>query len=648
MPHYKNIKKTGGRYLFLLPLLLCCSMALAQTFTVQTLMDNGNRPNRIKLAYMGDGYTAAQQAAFITNTTTINNALFGQAPFSNYRSFFNAYAIQVPSLQEGAKHPGTAGDEASSGGQPVTNPNNYIGSTFDFASIHRLLVPVSGTANSILAANVADYNQGFVVVNSTYYGGSGGSLATSSVNASAAEIAIHEIGHSFAGLADEYWAGDVYAAERPNMTQNTNPATVKWKNWIGTNGIGIYAYGASGNPAIWFRPHQNCKMQFLGPAFCAVCTERIVDRIHQLVNMIDSYLPTTLSFNLTNTNPVSFSVAHLQTTPATIQVRWYLNGSTTPFATGQSSVSIPYSSFVSGSNTVRAEVLDNTPLSRSYLPGTGYTNNVTWTVNATAVTCNTPSAPAVTSIGANNASVSWAGASGAQSYTVDYKTAASSTWINALPATTGTAATFTGLASNTVYDWRVRTNCAGSSSTYLQAQFTTAPASACGPNIVIGSPISSAYRYQALQYISGSSTVTVASPQTVEFVAGNYVEMLPGFSATSTGGYFWAYTGPCTSPPPAVPAPIPLVTTPGASVEIFPNPFSNSTTIRYRVTLNGSPVSIAVFSADGNRIAAIKQEAKASAGTYTTEWKTGQLPPGNYLLEISINGQKTVHTVTKL
>jgi IgA Peptidase M64/Secretion system C-terminal sorting domain len=647
MQHYNNIKIFRRRYTLLLPLLLCCSMVFAQTFTVQTLLDNGNRPNRIKLAYMGDGYTAAQQAAFITNTTTINNALFGQAPFSNYKNFFHAYAIQVPSAETGAKHPATASDEASSNGQPVANPNNYIGSTFDYASIHRLLVPNTGTANSILANNVADYNQGFVVVNSTYYGGSGGPLATSSVNTSANEIAIHEIGHSFAGLADEYWAGDQYAAERPNMTQNTNPATVKWKNWIGTNGIGIYAHGSSGNQAIWFKPHQSCKMQFLNSPFCAVCSERIIDRIHQLVNMIDSYLPTTLSFNLTNTNPVSFSVAHLQTTPATIQVRWYLNGSTTPFATGQSSVNIPYSSFVQGSNTVRAEVLDNTTLSRSYLPGAGYTKNVTWTVNATAVTCNAPSAPAVTSLGANMVGVSWAGAGGAQSYTVDYKAAASSSWINALPATTGTAAVFSGLASNTVYDWRVRTNCAGSSSTYLQAQFTTAPASACGPNIIITTPISSAYRYQALQFITASSTVTAASPQTVDFVAGNYVEMQPGFMASSTGGSFSAYTGACTSAPPA-PAPIPLVTTPGAMVEIFPNPFSSSTTIRYRVTLHGSPVSIAVFSAAGNRIAVIKQDTKAAAGTYSAEWKTGQLPPGIYLLEIVINGQKTVHTVTKL
>ncbi|RZM05420.1 MAG: peptidase M64, partial [Pedobacter sp.] len=232
----------------------------------------------------------------------------------------------------------------------------------------------------MLANNLPDYDQAFIVVNSPYYGGSGGVYATSSTEASSTEIAIHEIGHSFAQLADEYWAGDSYASEKPNMTQNTNPATVKWRNWYGINSIGIYPYGSSGNPAAWFRPHQLCKMQYLNYPFCAVCRERFIDRIHQLVNMIDTYTPATTSFSLTNSAPVNFAVAHVETLPSTITVRWYLNGSSTPFATGVNSVSIPYANFVVGNNTVRAEVTDNTTLSKTYLPGIGYINNLSWTV----------------------------------------------------------------------------------------------------------------------------------------------------------------------------------------------------------------------------------------------------------------------------
>lgn len=356
-------------------------IGIAQTFPVDTLMNNGRRANRIIFSYVGDGYQAAQQSSFITNATAINTGMFAQAPFSQYKSFFNSYAIKVPSTDAGAKHPGTASDEGSSGGQPVANPNNYFQSTFDYGSIHRLLVPTNNAGLfNVLASNVPDYDQGFIVVNSSYYGGSGGTYATASTHTSAIEVAIHEIGHSFAGLADEYWAGDIYASEKPNMTQNTNPATVKWKNWYGINNIGIFPYGSSGNPANWYRPHQLCKMQYLGYPFCSVCTERLVDRIHQLVNMADSYLPATTSYSLPNTNPTTFSVTNLQTTTNSVSVNWYLNGSTTPYATNQGSVTVPFASFNNGNNTLRAEVVDNTTLSKSYLPTAGYVNSITWTV----------------------------------------------------------------------------------------------------------------------------------------------------------------------------------------------------------------------------------------------------------------------------
>src|SRR5258708_7869266 len=82
----------------------------------------------------------------------------------------------------------------------------YFGSTFNYAGIDRLLVPVNSShIYSVLANNFPQYDQVFVVVNSTKYGGSGGFAATASINSSSAEIAIHEMGHSFAALRDEYW-----------------------------------------------------------------------------------------------------------------------------------------------------------------------------------------------------------------------------------------------------------------------------------------------------------------------------------------------------------------------------------------------------------------------------------------------------------
>jgi hypothetical protein len=386
MLHFnQNTALRSKRVLLFAALVFTALQMQAQVFPVDTLMRNGNRVNRINLVYLADGYQSGELGTYITNSTTINNGLFSQPPFSQYKNYFNSFAIRVNSTESGAKHPRTASDCPALASHPIINPNNYFQSTFDFAGIHRLLVPVNSVGiSNVLASNLPDFDQAFLVVNSPYYGGSGGTVATASTDPSSVEVAIHEIGHSFAGLADEYWAGDAYAAEKPNMTANSNPATVKWKAWVGINNVGVYPYGTSGNPANWYRPHQLCKMQYLGYPFCSVCTERFIDRIHQLVTMADAYAPASTSITLTNFNNADFSVTPIQTIPSTISVKWYLNGSVTPFLTNQSTASVPLSSFAVGANTIRAEITDNTALSKSYLPAAGYINNITWNVTRPA------------------------------------------------------------------------------------------------------------------------------------------------------------------------------------------------------------------------------------------------------------------------
>jgi hypothetical protein len=69
---------------------------------------------------------------------------------------------------------------------------------------------------------------------------------------------------------------------------------------------------------------------------------------------------------------------------------------------------------------------------------------------------------------------------GALSYDVDYKLNTSATWTNSITGTTSTSRSITGLAASTLYDWRVRTNCTGgTTSAYAPAQFTTTAVSTC-------------------------------------------------------------------------------------------------------------------------------------------------------------------------
>jgi len=97
----------------------------------------------------------------------------------------------------------------------------------------------------------------------------------------------------------------------------------------------------------------------------------------------------------------------------------------------------------------------------------------------TTAPCNTPTGLTSSAVTASSATVSWSAVSGAVSYDVDYKLASSGTWINSITGTTSTSRSITGLTASSLYDWRVRTNCASGSSAYGQAQFTTLVASAC-------------------------------------------------------------------------------------------------------------------------------------------------------------------------
>ena len=94
--------------------------------------------------------------------------------------------------------------------------------------------------------------------------------------------------------------------------------------------------------------------------------------------------------------------------------------------------------------------------------------------------CTAPATLSATPITSSSATINWSSVSGAVSYDVDFKLAAASTWTNAVTGTTATSRSITGLTASSVYDFRVRTNCAGAvSSVYATAQFTTAVAAVC-------------------------------------------------------------------------------------------------------------------------------------------------------------------------
>lgn len=360
----------------LLFFLLISHFSLAQVFQTTAIIQNGPNDRRINMVVLGDGFTAAQQTDFISNATTLVNYIFSKAPYAQYKNYFNVYAIEVISAETGVKHPGTATD-VTEPVIPVTNPNNFLGSTFD-VGVHRCLY--SNTTNkvtSVLASNMPDFDIAFVLGNSPEYGGCGGTYAFVSKHTAANEIVVHELGHSFGKLADEYWFAGT--GESANKTQNNNAATNKWKNWNGINSIGMYAFTES---PTWFRPHQNCEMRYLNQQFCSVCTQQIIERVHFFQNPIDSFTPAnTSTINLSG--PITFNVSEILPIPNTLVNTWTVNG--TPIAETSNSATIPASSFNNGNNTVLFSVVDNNPLLKVDNHAALHVGTVTWTVNKSAL-----------------------------------------------------------------------------------------------------------------------------------------------------------------------------------------------------------------------------------------------------------------------
>jgi hypothetical protein len=351
---------------------------LAQQFDMDTILFNGNPDAHINLVILGDGYTYSELPKFVEDASIFTTTYFNEIPFLNYSRYFNVFLIKVPSNESGASHPGTATDVAEPA-HPVIAVDNYFGSTFDYANMHRLLVATkTSVISNVLADNFPDYDQVFILVNSPYYGGSGGYYTVASTHPESCELAAHELGHSFSGLMDEYWAGEAYAAEGINMTKQTDPSLVRWKNWIGTNLIGIYRHCCGGTSAQWYKPHENCKMQFLGTPFCSVCVQGTVERIHALVTPVESYYPQNAPISA-DTVPVKFKLSLIAPEPNTLKRIWMLNGIF--LKQNIDSVIISKSSFLSGTNTLKATIEDTSQFLRVDDHASIHISTITWSIN---------------------------------------------------------------------------------------------------------------------------------------------------------------------------------------------------------------------------------------------------------------------------
>jgi hypothetical protein len=164
---------------------------------VTTIRANGDSANRVDIVILGDGYTASEMAKYASDVEVFVQGMFLQDPLREYQRYFNVHRIDVTSSESGADHPEQI---------PAVFRDTALDATYNCAAIFRLICVSIPKVNAVLSASIAPDMRDVivVVVNDTEYGGSGGVIAVASIHPAVVELVLHELGHSFGLLADEY------------------------------------------------------------------------------------------------------------------------------------------------------------------------------------------------------------------------------------------------------------------------------------------------------------------------------------------------------------------------------------------------------------------------------------------------------------
>jgi hypothetical protein len=192
---------------------------------------DGDPVHKVDLLMLGDGYAADELGKFEADARRMATHLFTVSPFKERAADFNVWALTVPVPQSGISRPSTGLHRASA-----------TGLRYDIFGSERYALSVDNRAWRELAQH-APYDAVEIIFNSETYGGGGifGQFSTASAgNDWARYLFVHEFGHHFAGLADEYYTSAVAYESgegrpepwEPNATANTDRATLKWKQLV--------------------------------------------------------------------------------------------------------------------------------------------------------------------------------------------------------------------------------------------------------------------------------------------------------------------------------------------------------------------------------------------------------------------------------
>ena len=199
---------------------------------VWPLVENGDPAHKVDLLILGDGYTAEQMDKYRADAKRAAGALFAVEPFASRRGDFNVWAVEASAERSGISRP-----------RAGIFRHSPLGARYNSFDSERYVLTLEDR-NWRDVASAAPYDFVLILVNERKYGGGGiyNLYSTAAVDSSyAASLVVHEFGHHFAGLGDEYYTSPVAYEEfgggnidpwEPNVTALGDPDKLKWRDLV--------------------------------------------------------------------------------------------------------------------------------------------------------------------------------------------------------------------------------------------------------------------------------------------------------------------------------------------------------------------------------------------------------------------------------
>ncbi|HKZ01606.1 MAG TPA: M64 family metallopeptidase [Pyrinomonadaceae bacterium] len=369
--------KTNQLKLPLLFILWLIPPTVMAQYSSATIVNNGDPRTELDIVIVGDGYTAGQLTQFRADAQNLQQFIFSEEPFKEYKRYFNVHVIDVASVQSGADHPNAPGD-GSCGyypdfyhtPMPGTCVNTALDSSYGTGSLPHFMSLNYTKLNNIVVGTLPSTKRDLVlvIVNDLEYGGAGSSFyAMSSLNSGYWTLMTHEIGHTLAFLGDEWTAPPAstgcnqYGWKPENIETQINvypfgpygpPSTayVKWGVWIDpntpiiTNGDfnpqyqnavpGVFQ-GALGSCLDHYRPTWLSKMRQNNRPWEQINSEQLVKRFYDFMSLPNASQPVPENITVQQGQVEKFGASLPLPLTHSLIIDWYIDGSSVPSGSGQ-------------------------------------------------------------------------------------------------------------------------------------------------------------------------------------------------------------------------------------------------------------------------------------------------------------------------